>query len=152
YQIGPNDILKIAVFGNDDLSQTVLVQPDGTFMYPLVGRVKASDMAPKELERKLAVLLGNGYIRNPPVTVTVQEARSRSEYVLGEVRAPGGFAPPVGATVEQMILLAGGFTDRASQGNIRLAREVDGKKQDRKAKGSDPIFPGDVITVKAKLF
>ncbi len=252
YMIGPNDILKIAVFGNDDLTQAVLVQQDGTFMYPLIGRVKGSDMTTKELERKLVVLLAKGYIRNPQVTVSVQEARSRSVYVLGEVtkagtfsmadaktildlaalagisntadimivrprgdaqgpilpsevqegegadpakkaellrvsvrdiqagdlsqnirlrpndtvfvlqgkrvyvlgevRAPGGFAPPVGATVEQMILLAGGFTDRASTGNIRISREVDGKKQDRKAKPSENVQPGDVITVKAKLF
>jgi polysaccharide export outer membrane protein len=253
YLIGPNDILKVAVFGYDDLTQVLLIQPDGTFMYPLIGRVKASDMTIKELERKLIVLLGKGYIRNPQVTVTVQEARSRSLYVLGdvaragryslveaktvldlaaragisnhadimivrpkgnvqgpvvvpaepgqtgptadpkladtirvsmrdiqagdlsqnlslrpndtifvvpgrrvyvmgEVRNPGAFAPPVGGTVQQMILQAGGFTDRASKGSVRISREVEGKKKEFKAKSEDLVLPGDIITVKAKLF
>lgn len=253
YLIGPNDILKVAVFGYDDLTQVLLIQPDGTFMYPLIGRVKASDMTIKELERKLIVLLGKSYIRNPQVTVTVQEARSRSLYVLGdvaragryslveaktvldlaaragisnhadimivrpkgnvqgpvvvpaeagqagptadpkladtirvsmrdiqagdlsqnlslrpndtifvvpgrrvyvmgEVRNPGAFAPPVGGTVQQMILQAGGFTDRASKGSVRISREVEGKKKEFKAKSEDLVLPGDIITVKAKLF
>jgi len=253
YLIGPNDILKVAVFGYDDLTQVLLIQPDGTFMYPLIGRVKASDMTIKELERKLIVLLGKGYIRNPQVTVTVQEARSRSLYVLGdvaragryslveaktvldlaaragisntadimivrpkgnvqgpvvvpaepgqagptadpkladtirvsmrdiqagdlsqnlslrpndtifvvpgqrvyvmgEVRNPGAFAPPVGGTVQQMILQAGGFTDRASKGSVRISREVEGKKKEFKAQSEDLVLPGDIITVKAKLF
>jgi polysaccharide export outer membrane protein len=256
YQIGPNDILKISVYGYEEASQTVLVQDDGTFMYPLIGRVKASEMTTKELERKIATLLGKGYIRNPQVTVNVQEARSRSVYVLGEVaragryslvdaktildlaaragisntadiqivrprgdvqgpqvppqvaptdgegapvatgqtdiirvsmrdiqagdlrqnialrpndtvfivpgkrvyvlgevRSPGPFAPPPGATVEQMILSAGGFTDRASKGNIRITRrDESGEKKEYKAKPEDTVLPGDIITVKAKLF
>ena len=257
YQIGPNDILKVSVYGYEEASQTVLVQDDGTFMYPLIGRVKASEMTTKELERKLVTLLGKGYIRNPQVTVNVQEARSRSVYVLGEVaragrysmvdaktildlaaragisntadiqivrprgdvqgpqvpvppqlptatdgdgsssaqtdiirvsmrdiqagdlsqniglrpndtifvvqgkrvyvlgevRSPGPFAPPPGATVEQMILSAGGFTDRASKGNIRITRrDESGEKKEYKAKPEDPVLPGDIITVKAKLF
>jgi polysaccharide export outer membrane protein len=251
YLIGGNDILKVSVFGYDDLTQVVLVQPDGTFMFPLIGRVKAADQTAKDLERTLASMLGKGYIRNPQVTVTVQEARSRSIYVLGEaaragryslveartildlaaragisntadvmivrprgnvegpvlppdatggatpnpnlaetirvsmrdiqmgdlsqnlalhpndtvfilagqrvyvvgeVRNPGAFNPPVGGTVRQMILLAGGFTDRASKGNIRIQREAEGERKEFKAKPDDAVLPGDVITVKAKLF
>ena len=54
YSIGAEDIVKVAVLGHDDLTQTIVVQPDGTFIYPLIGRVKAADLTPKELERWLA--------------------------------------------------------------------------------------------------
>src|SRR5437867_1427385 len=77
YKIGPDDILKITVYGHDDLTQTVVVQADGTFVYPLVGRVIAADQTPKELARKLTDQLGQGYIRNPQLTVVVQEYRSK---------------------------------------------------------------------------
>ena len=89
YQIGPSDILSVTVYGHPDLTQTILVQPDGTFTFPLVGRVKGSDMTPAELEKKLVILLARGFIRNPQVTVVVQEYRSKTVYVVGEVARPG---------------------------------------------------------------
>ena len=78
YQIGPTDILRITVYGHDDLTQTVPLQPDGTFTFPLVGRVKGSDMTPGELEKKIGILLSRRFIRNPQVTVVVQEYRSKT--------------------------------------------------------------------------
>jgi polysaccharide export outer membrane protein len=112
YQIGPQDILRITVYGHDDLTQTVLVQPDGTFTYPLVGRVKASDNTPAELERKIATLLARGYIRNPQVTVVVQEFRSKTVYVVGEVARPGPY-PLAGHTTLVEVLAKAGPTANA---------------------------------------
>ena len=91
YQIGPSDILSVTVYGHPDLTQTLFVQPDGTFTFPLVGRVKGSDMTPAELEKKLVILLSRGFIRNPQVTVVVQEYRSKTVYVVGEVARPGPY-------------------------------------------------------------
>jgi len=88
YLIGPSDILSVTVYGHPDLTQTLFVQPDGTFTFPLVGRVKGSDMTPAELEKKIVVLLSRGFIRNPQVTVVVQEYRSKTVYVVGEVARP----------------------------------------------------------------
>jgi polysaccharide export outer membrane protein len=112
YQIGPQDILRVTVYGHDDLTQTVLVQPDGTFTYPLVGRVKASDNTPAELERKIATLLARGYIRNPQVTVVVQEFRSKTVYVVGEVARPGPY-PLAGHTNLVEVLAKAGPTANA---------------------------------------
>ena len=92
YEIGPEDILRITVYGHDDLTQTVLVQADGTFIFPLIGTVKGSDMTTQQLERKIGILLSQGYIRNPQVTVTVQEYRSKTVFVVGEVARPGAYA------------------------------------------------------------
>jgi polysaccharide export outer membrane protein len=95
YRIGPEDVVRIAVYGHPDLSQTVSVQADGSFAFPLVGRVEASDLAPPELERKLADSLAHGFIRDPQVAVTVQQYRSKVVFVVGEVARPGPY-PLVG--------------------------------------------------------
>jgi polysaccharide export outer membrane protein len=112
YQIGPQDILRVTVYGHDDLTQTVLVQPDGTFTFPLIGRVKASDNTPAELEKKIVTLLAKGYIRNPQVTVVVQEFRSKTVYVVGEVARPGPY-PLSGHTMLVEVLAKAGPTANA---------------------------------------
>ena len=57
YQIGPADVLRVTVYGHEDLTQSVVVQSDGTFMFPLVGRVAASGYTPGDLAQKLTTLL-----------------------------------------------------------------------------------------------
>ena len=88
------------------------MQPDGTFTFPLVGRVKGSDMTPAELEKKLGILLSRGFIRNPQVTVVVQEYRSKTVYVVGEVARPGPY-PLSGRTTLVEVLAKAGPTPNA---------------------------------------
>jgi polysaccharide export outer membrane protein len=107
YAIGPDDIVRVTVLGHEDLTQTVVVQNDGTFIYPLIGRVKAADLTPKELERKVTTLLGQGYVRNPQVTVSVQEYRSKTVFVVGEVTRPGSFSLSGRMTVLELLSKAG---------------------------------------------
>jgi polysaccharide export outer membrane protein len=104
YTIGPEDILRIVVYGHEDLSQTVVVQSDGSFVFPLVGRVQARDATTKDLERRMATALGQGFVRNPQVTVVVQEYRSRTVYVVGEVARPGPY--PLGGSMSVVEVLA----------------------------------------------
>ncbi|HSD66844.1 MAG TPA: polysaccharide biosynthesis/export family protein [Vicinamibacteria bacterium] len=136
YQIGPEDILKVTVYGHEDLSQTILVQPDGTFTFPLVGRVKGSDMTPAELEKKIAVLLARGFIRNPQVTVVVQEFRSKTVYVVGEVARPGPY-PLAGRTTLVEVLSKAGPTPNAGA-------EVVVVRPHKTAVVSGPVLPTDV--------
>jgi polysaccharide export outer membrane protein len=86
------------------------VQPDGTFTFPLVGRVKGSDMTPAELEKKIAILLSRGFIRNPQVTVVVQEYRSKTVYVVGEVARPGPYPLSGRTTLVEVLAKAGPTT------------------------------------------
>src|SRR5262249_37888033 len=81
----------IVVYGNDDLNQTVLVQRDGSFIFPLIGRVQASELTTKGLEQSLAQRLGKAFIRNPQVSVLVQEYRSKTVSVVGEGARPGTY-------------------------------------------------------------
>lgn len=135
YSIGPDDILRVTVFGHEDLTQTLIVQPDGTFNYPLVGRVKASDMTPKELERKLGVLLSQGYIRNPQITINVQEYRSKTVFVVGEVMKPGTY-PLAGSTTIVEILAKAGPTTANAGTEVVIVRPL--------AEVQGPVLPSEV--------
>jgi polysaccharide export outer membrane protein len=136
YQIGAQDILRITVYGHEDLTQTVLVQPDGTFTFPLVGRVKASDNTPAELEKKIAILLSKGFIRNPQVTVVVQEFRSKTVYVVGEVARPGPY-PLAGRTNLVEVLAKAGPTANAGA-EVVIVRPQKG------AAVTGPVLPTEV--------
>ncbi len=127
YLIGPKDILKVTVYGHEDLSQQVLVQADGTFMFPLIGRVMAGDMTIKELERKLVTLLARGFIRGPQVTVEVQEYRSKIVYVVGEVQKPGTY-PLAGATSVVEILAKAGPMTQAAAAEVLVVRPPSGSE------------------------
>lgn len=76
YRIGPGDILRVTVYGHEDLSQTVVVPPDGRFVFPLIGPVAAAEATPAEVEDEVAARLAKGLIREPRVSVVVQEYRS----------------------------------------------------------------------------
>ena len=114
YLIGPKDILRITVYGHDDLAQQVLVQSDGTFMFPLIGRVMAGEMRVEELEHKLTTLLSRGFIRKPQVTVVVQEFRSKIVYVVGEVQKPGTYPLSGATTLVEVLAKAGPMTQDAA--------------------------------------
>jgi polysaccharide export outer membrane protein len=135
YRIGPEDVLRIAVYGHPDLTQTVAVQADGTFVFPLVGRVPATDLSPAELERRLTELLGRDYIREPQVAVSVQEYRSKVVYVMGEVSRPGPY-PLVGTRrLVEVLAKAGPMSERAGT-DVVIVRSRSGS--------SRPLLPSEV--------
>jgi polysaccharide export outer membrane protein len=91
YRIGPGDLLRITVYGHEDLNQIVVVEPDGTFSFPLIGYVTVAEQTPAELEAHLRSRLARGLIRDPQVTVVVQEYKSKVVYVVGEIARPGPY-------------------------------------------------------------
>lgn len=91
YEIGTGDVLQVVVLGQTAFSGEFTVGTDGIMPYPFLGKVKASEMSPAELERKLTTLLSEGYLKHPQVAVTVKEYRSQRVYVTGEVKSPGPY-------------------------------------------------------------
>jgi len=89
YVIGPQDVLAIQVFDQPDLGGKYTVEADGTFTFPLIGRVKAGALTLRGFERELKNRLADGYFRSPQVTVAVEQYRSQRVFVMGEVRQPG---------------------------------------------------------------
>ena len=134
YTMGAEDIVRVSVLGHEDLTQTIVVQADGTFIFPLIGRVKAADLTPKELERKITTLLAQGYVRNPQVTVSVQEYRSKTVFVVGEVSRPGSF--PLSGRMTVLELLAKAGPTSAAGAEVVIVRP--------KGAVSGPIVPVDL--------
>jgi polysaccharide export outer membrane protein len=246
YQIGPDDALTITVFDAPDLSGKYRVDVDGFITFNLLGRIAVGGLTLSECQDKLKTLLSKDYIKNPQVRVDVEEFKSQSIYVSGEVRSPneirmmgtmtllralaqagsplssasseltiarrkklppgtplpppgteqtevikvnwrdlqtggtadvtlqdgdvifvpkaqtfyiqgfvrngGSYVLEPGTTVEQAIALAGGLTERGTNRGMKATRTVNGKTIEVDLKLSDKVQPGDVITIKQRLF
>lgn len=113
YRIGPNDILRVTVYGYEDLNQIVVVQPGGSFVFPLIGAVPAADATPAEVEKRVAEKLSKGLIRDPKVTVVVQEYRSKTVFVMGEVTHPGAYPLAGNTRLVEILARAGPLSENA---------------------------------------
>jgi polysaccharide export outer membrane protein len=113
YILGPGDVLRINVYDNPDISQEVTIGPDGSFSYPLLGRVQAAGLPVQQLEALLAKRFADGYLVSPQVGVTVAQHKSQQIYVMGAVKAPGPYPLQRQTTLLEMLSAAGGPTPEA---------------------------------------
>lgn len=125
YLIGPQDVLTIQVYDQADLGGKYSVETDGTFSFPLIGRVKAGGQTLRALEQDLRTKLADGYFRNPQVTVAVEQYRSQRVFVMGEVRQPGPVPLTGGMTLIEALARAGSTTATAS-GEVAIVRASQG--------------------------
>lgn len=123
FLLGPEDVLEVTVWRNQDLSRTVVVRPDGKISLPLVGDVQASGLSASQVAEKIAARLTE-FKENPNVSVSVREVNSYFIYVLGEVQRPGKYPVKSYATVLQGVSLAGGFTNFAAKNRMAVLRTV----------------------------
>lgn len=155
YKLGPGDKLRVEVYKQEQLSQTLQIRPDGKITLPLVGDVPAAGSTPLELRDTLSTALKD-YVQNPVVTVIVQEAVAAQISIIGEIGSPGIQVLNGSTTVLQALARAGGLREFADKGKIRILRQ-NGTRTDtipfdyRKAlKGEiEPVYlqPGDTIVV-----
>jgi polysaccharide export outer membrane protein len=122
YHVATGDKLRIEVYKDAQLSQSVQVRPDGKITMPLIGDIEATGRTPIELRDAIAASLKE-YITNPTVTVIVVEATLATAYVMGEVNHPGAVTMPAPLTILQALALAGGLKDFADARNIRVLRK-----------------------------
>lgn len=115
YVVGPEDVLTVTVFNEPQLSGQFRVENDGQFNYPFLGRIKASGTTVHEIGELLQQRLGDGYLKNPQITVAVQQFRSQSVFVMGEVRTPGKYTLMGAVTLIEALAHAGSTT--AAAGN-----------------------------------
>jgi len=124
YTVKAGDVLAVAVWKEPDLtSNAVLVRPDGTFSFPLVGQVDARGKTVQELQNLISERLKK-YIADPVVTVSVQEVKGNKVYVIGQVTKPGDFVVNPSVNVMQALSMAGGGTAFASLNNIIILRRT----------------------------
>ena len=113
YVVGPQDVLMITVFNEASLSGRFTVEADGTINYPLIGRIQVGGKALRAIQEELTRRLAAGYLRSPQVTILVDQFRSQSIFVLGEVRQPGKHPISGNLTLLEALSQAGGPTTSA---------------------------------------
>lgn len=150
YKLGPGDRILIKVYGEEDLSVSLVLAETGTFTYPFLGEIKAQGLSVAELQQLITTGLKGPYLRNPEVTVVIEEFRPF--YLNGEVERPGGYPYRPGLTLNQAITLAGGLTERASRNKIKVLRPGSDAENKRKIRLEEPVYPGDIITVERSFF
>jgi polysaccharide export outer membrane protein len=156
YVIGAGDLLDVRVYNEERLSAKSRVRTDGRITLPLVGDIEARGKTPSGLAAELQLRLQQ-WIKDPTVTVGVDEVHPLRVVVLGEVKAPGVFQLPQRATVIAALALAGGFTENADQDSIFLVRRQPAVRvrfsyrtltsADAGAVAAFPLQDGDVVTV-----
>lgn len=155
YRLGPGDKLRVEVYREAQLSQSLQVRPDGKITLPLVGDFMASGRTPIELRDALTTSLKE-YVTNPVVTVIVVEATAAQVYVIGEVARPGTLVMQGPMTVLQALAQSGGLLEFADRSDIRILRKTSTGTQtirfDYKdaVKGKiEPVYlhPGDTVVV-----
>ncbi len=113
YIVGPRDVLKVTVFGEADLSREVTVDNDGTFDFPLIGRIQAAGQTVRQIEAEIKTRLSKGLILNPSVSVDMSAYRSQAVWVNGPgVRNPARYQIAGNATL-MSVLAEAGFSSNA---------------------------------------
>jgi polysaccharide biosynthesis/export protein len=164
YNIGPDDVLRISVYGYEDLKTETRVSADGRITFPLIGEVPVSGKSSMELEESIAArLIEGGFIQNAQVSVTVLEHVSQQVSVLGYVNKPGRYPLDSDSSIVDLIAMAGGINDMGDSKAV-VSRTVDGKPQKKELnlraylETAESIAPfkmqqGDVVYVpKAPMF
>ena len=126
YVIGPQDVLLVTVWDQPDLSGKFTVETDGSFTFPLIGRLAASGLTLRDLEAELRKRLADGYFKAPQVSVAVEQYRSQRIFVIGEVRSPGAYQLTGDMTLIEALARAGSTTTEAA-GEAVISRPPAGK-------------------------
>jgi len=113
YVVGSNDVLTITVYNQAQLSGKFVVEADGTFAYPLLGRVAAGGLSIRAVEDKVRQGLAQGFLKDPQITVTVDQYRSQQIFVMGEVKQPGPLPFTGAMTLIEALARAGSVTEHA---------------------------------------
>jgi polysaccharide export outer membrane protein len=155
YRLGPGDKLRIEVYKDPQLSQSLQVRPDGKITLPLIGDYLVAGKTPIELRDALTTSLKE-YVTNPVVTVIVVEALAAQVYVIGEVTNPGTLVMQGPMSVLQALAQVGGLREFADRDDVRILRKTSAGVQTipfnykRAVKGeTEPLFlqPGDTVVV-----
>jgi polysaccharide export outer membrane protein len=158
YAIGPGDILEISVWKNQDLTRQVIVLPDGTISFPLVGRFTAGGKSVAQLKAEMEKKISR-YMPEPDLSIIVQQVNSMVVYVIGKVNRPGHIPLNRNISVLQALSMAGGLNIFADQQDLRIVRKIEtgtliipfnykAVTEDTMMEGNIQLQRGDVIVVK----
>jgi polysaccharide biosynthesis/export protein len=150
YVLGPNDRIRLKVYGEPDISAEYEIDSTGQVSVPLAGHVKAAGLTTKQLEGSIRSALSKGIVRDPRVNVEI--ALYRPYYILGEVKKSGEYPYRLGLTVMDAVASAGGFTYRANENKVFLRRSGGSVEEVHALDAPVPVFPGDNIRIPERYF
>lgn len=145
YVVGAQDVLTITVFSEPQLSGRFRVENDGQFSYPFLGRVQASGTTLADIAAFVKTRLADGYLRNPQVTVEIEQFRSQNVFIMGEVRTPGRYTLTGAVTLIEALAQAGSIAPAAGSEVLIL--------HPRRATAAMPTLPenGDAYVQRINL-
>jgi polysaccharide export outer membrane protein len=151
YKLGPNDHLRITVFGQPTLTGEYSLDGNGVLALPLIGNVPASGMTTQQLQKTIAAKLEPDYLINPSVSAEVMTRRPF--FIIGEVQKPGNYPYVPDMTALNAVAMAGGFTYRARKNDFYIKRlDKDGKMVRVVASAGTVLRPGDTLEVRERYF
>ncbi len=121
YRLQPGDVLEVFVYRHQELSRKVVVRPDGLVSLPLLGDVKAAGQAPQDLARQLTGLLSQR-LRDPEVTVLVENPPEPMVYVVGAVGIPRALPLRSARTLAQALAQSGDLSRNAAVDAVSVLR------------------------------
>ena len=157
YVIGPDDVLDVRFWKDQDMSSEVVVRPDGRISLPLLNDVPAAGLTPEQL-RTLLIEEARRYVETPNATVIVKTINSRKVFITGQVDKPGPYPLTSRVTVVQLIAMAGGLREYADAGKIVIMRTENGRviplrfdytklAEGRNISQNVELRPGDTVIV-----
>ena len=157
YAIGTGDVLEVSVWKNEALTRRLTVLPDGRVSFPLIGDIdiagRTAAQVRTELEKRLA-----RFIKDPILSVLVQQVNSLHIYVIGKVNRPGRLTLNTDINVMQALSMAGGLNTYAKRNEIKIFREgeqdtatfnfkYDDVSEGKKMEQNIRLMRGDVVVV-----
>lgn len=160
--LGPGDVFAVRVYGEEPMSGSHQVAPNGTINFPLLGAVQVEGLEPPQVADRIQTLLKErDLLRNPHVSVYVEQYASKRVSVMGAVANPGTFPLEPGMTVVEAITRAGGFSALADRDGTVVTRRVGAETvryrvpvaRVTKGQARDiEVAAGDIIYVPERLF
>lgn len=159
YIVGEQDVISVAVWGQEELSVSVPVRPDGRISMPLVGEIVAAGRTPEQIRQAIEGILPQYFTTRQTVSIIVTEINSKKVFVLGQVASSGVYDMQRPLSILQIIAMAGGITEFADRNGITVIRHLpDGVEQrigfdykkavSNKVAGLDFFLqPGDIVVV-----
>jgi polysaccharide biosynthesis/export protein len=155
-RLGPQDSITVRVFGVEDLDTTGTIDSAGIFTMPLIGPVQAGGLTTSELSNRIADQLRGRFVREPYVTIEIEEVRSQTVTVDGAVVQPGVYPVLGRMSLMRAIATARGANEFAALNSVAVFRTIDGQpsaalfslKDIREGRYPDPqIYANDTIVV-----
>lgn len=156
YKIAPMDQLGIKVFKSDDLTGDYEVDLAGRISLPFIGEIEAANLTTAQLDERLTSKLGEKYLENPDVSVSIKRSTARVVTVDGAVRESGSYPVNGPISLIQAVALAKGTSEDANARRVAVFRTIQGQRQAaafdltaiRRGESDDPkIYPGDIVVV-----